>query len=193
MIFVPYDIIKRKTRIKNILRARWGVDLFSCGFGAVVFSGLICISPAFASKLHFSLLTYFNIGLALFFNPKRHFPVPITPQMCTQDIEYQKVIDSDPLDKHTSTARLYWNIFKAQQRVKSLTDKVISPLLVLTAGEDTVVDSLAICKIFNSLKTKDKELINYPAMRHSLSIESGREKVFGDILRWIEERTRGSR
>ena len=42
-----------------------------------------------------------------------------------------------------------------------------------------MVDSLAICKIFNSLKTKDKELINYPAMRHSLSIESGREKVLG--------------
>ena len=191
-----YDIIRQENPDKKIFLLGESMGALICFLFAVsaprLFSGLICISPAFAGKLHFNLWTYLNIGLALIFNPKRHFPVPITPLMCTQDTEYQKIIDVDPLDKHTATARLYWNIIKAQQRVKSLTDKIIPPLLAITAGEDTVVDSLSTRKIFNSLRIKDKEIINYAGMRHALSVDLGKEKVFGDILRWLEKIMRGS-
>ena len=184
-----YDIIKQENPDKRIFLLGESMGALICFlFSALepqLFSGLICISPAFAGKLHLNLWTYIAIPIALVFNPKRHFPVPITSQMCTQDIEYQKIIDADHLDTHTATARLYWNIIKAQQRVKSLTDKVIPPLLVFTAEEDTVVDSLATRKIFNSLRIKDKEIINYPGMRHALSVDLGKEKVFEDILNWI--------
>ena len=183
------DIIKRDNPDKQIFLLGESMGALICFLFAALepqlFSGLICISPAFAGKLPFSLWTYIGIAAALVFNPKRHFPVPITPEMCTRDIDYQKLIAADPLDKHTATARLYWNILKAQSKVKSRGDKIHIPLLVLTAGEDTVVDSLSTGKIFNSLKTKDKELINYPAMRHALSLDLGKEKVFGDILNWI--------
>ena len=185
-----YDIIKRENPEKKIFLLGESMGALFCFLFAALeprlFSGLICISPAFSSKLRFSFWVYLNIGLALAFNPKRHFPVPITPEMCTRDIEYQKVIASDQLDKHTASARLYWNIFKAQNKAKSEAGKINIPVLFLSAGEDTVVDPAATRKIFNSLKTKDKKLINYPAMRHALSIESGREKVFGDILDWME-------
>ncbi|MEK6563516.1 MAG: lysophospholipase [Candidatus Omnitrophota bacterium] len=183
------DIIKRENPGKDIFLLGESMGALICFLYAALepqaFSGLICISPAFANKLPFSLWTYLNIGLALIFNPKRYFPVPIAPEMCTRDLEYQKIIEADPLDKHTATARLYWNILKAQKKVGSLGDKINIPFLVLTAGEDRVVDSLAAREIFNSLRIKDKKLINYPAMRHALSIESGREKIFGDILGWI--------
>ena len=187
-----YDIIKQENPDKKIFLLGESMGALICFlFSALeswLFSGLICISPAFAGKLHFNLWTYLNIGLALIFNSKRHFAVPITPQMCTQDIEYQKIIDSDPLDRHTATAGLYWNIFKAQKKVKSWGDKINIPLLVLTAGEDTVVDSPETQKIFNGLKTRDKELINYAGMRHALSVDLGKERVFGDILVWMERR-----
>lgn len=183
------DIIKRENPDKKIFLLGESMGALICFLYAALepqaFSGLICISPAFANKLPFSLWTYLNIGLALIFNPKRHFSVPITPEMCTRDMECQKIIEADLLDKHTATARLYWNIFKAQKKVRSLGDKINIPFLLLTAAEDRVVDSLATREIFNSLRIKDKELINYPAMRHALSIDLGREKVFGDILSWI--------
>ena len=188
-IRVLYNIIQQENPDKRIFLLGESMGALICFLFAALepqlFSGLICISPAFAGKLPFSLWTYIGIVAALVFNPKRHFPVPITPEMCTRDIDYQKLIAADPLDKHTATARLYWNILKAQSKVKSRGDKIHIPLLVLTAGEDTVVDSLSTGKIFNSLKTKDKELINYPAMRHALSLDLGKEKVFGDILNWI--------
>ncbi len=183
------DIIKRENPDKQIFLLGESMGALICflyaAFEPQSFSGLICISPAFANKLPFSLWTYLNIGLALVFNPKRHFSVPITPEMCTRDMKCQKIIEADLLDKHTATARFYWNILKAQKKVRSLGDKINIPFLLLTAGEDRVVDSLAAREIFNSLRIKDKELINYPGMRHALSIDLGREKVFGDILRWI--------
>lgn len=183
------DIIKRENPDKKIFLLGESMGALICFLFAALepkpFSGLICISPAFANKLPFSLWTYLNIGLALVFNPKRHFTVPITPEMCTRDMECQKMIEADILDKHTATARLYWNIFKAQNKVRSLGNKINIPFLLLTAAEDMVVDSLATREIFNSLRIKDKELINYPAMRHALSIDLEREKVFGDILSWI--------
>ncbi|MEK6567767.1 MAG: lysophospholipase [Candidatus Omnitrophota bacterium] len=184
-----HEVVKQENPQKKIFLLGESMGALICFLYAALepqaFSGLICISPAFANKLPFSLWTYLNVVLALIFNPKRHFPVPITPEMCTRDIEYQKIIEVDPLDKHTATARLYWNIFKAQKKVGSLGDKINIPLLVLTAGEDRVVDSLAAREIFNSLRIKDKKLINYPAMRHAISLELEREKVFGDILSWI--------
>ena len=195
-IRVLYDIIRQENPNKKIFLLGESMGALICFLFAVsaprLFSGLVCISPAFAGKLRFNLWTYIAIAIALVFNPKRHFQVPIIPEMCTRDINYQKLIDADPLDKHTATARLYWNIIKAQQRVKSLTDKVIPPLLVFTAEEDTVVDSLATRKIFNSLRIKDKEIINYPGMRHALSVDLGKEKVFGNILHWLDKIMRGS-
>ena len=193
-IRVLYDIIRQGNPGKKIFLLGESMGALICFLFAVLeprlFSGLICISPAFAGKLPFNLWTYIAIAIALVFNPKRHFPVPIIPEMCARDINCQKLIAVDPLDKHTATARLYWNILKAQSKVKSTGDKIHIPLLVLTAGEDTVVDSLSTGKIFNSLKTKDKELINYPGMRHALSLDLGKEKVFGDILNWIERNQR---
>ena len=193
-IRVLYDIIRQGNPGKKIFLLGESMGALICFLFAVLeprlFSGLICISPAFAGKLPFNLWTYIAIAIALVFNPKRHFPVPIIPEMCARDINCQKLIAVDPLDKHTATARLYWNILKAQSKVKSTGDKIHIPLLVLTAGEDTVVDSLSTGKIFNSLKTKDKELINYHGMCHALSLDLGKEKVFGDILNWIERNQR---
>ncbi len=188
-----YDVIKRENPDKKIFLLGESMGALICFLYAALmpqlFDGLICVTPAFSSKLYFSLRTYLAIWFALFFNPKKQFPVPISPQMCTRDKEYQKIIDNDPLDKRTATARLYWNILKAQRGVtRFFKGKIDISLLVLTAGEDAVVDSLATYKIFQGLNVYDKEILNYTDMSHALSIDVGREKVFEDILKWVEKK-----
>ena len=51
-----------------------------------------------------------------------------------------------------------------------------------------MVDEKAGRKIFAKLSLADKTIIEYPDMRHALSIERGRESVFEDILAWTEKR-----
>jgi alpha-beta hydrolase superfamily lysophospholipase len=69
-----------------------------------------------------------------------------------------------------------------------LKHRVRTDTLFLLAGADTFVSSEASKKIFKGIRFEHKHIIEYPQMRHSLTMELGREKVFEDILKWIERR-----
>jgi alpha-beta hydrolase superfamily lysophospholipase len=65
---------------------------------------------------------------------------------------------------------------------------MVTPALFLVAGGDRIVDSAASEKVFRGLASRDKTLIDFPGMYHSLSIEMGKEQVFEEILRWAGKR-----
>ena len=149
------------------------------------FSALICISPAFVSRLRFSFFTYASMFFAYLFRPKKYFFMPFNPKMCTRDEEYRKVMDVGSVGSRLVTARLLSELFFAQKRACRIRRSVKLPVLFLIAGSDSMVDSKVSEKIFRDIGSPDKDIIVYPEMYHALSVELGREKVFGDILRWI--------
>jgi acylglycerol lipase len=152
-----------------------------------LFSGIVCISPAFKSRLKFSIPEYSKIFFYLVFNPKRQFSMPFDSSMCTQDLLYQKVMDEDAREHRYATSKLLFNTLIGQIQAKILKNKVAIPTLFLVAGEeDELVDTRESKAIFNGLKVKDKKIIQYPNMRHALSIELEREVVFRDIFNWIQ-------
>lgn len=187
-----YDIIKKENPGKKIF-------LLSESMGALIsfmmivkhpslFDGLICISPAFKSNLKASPLDYIKVFSALLYNPKRQFNMPFDSTMCTRDVEYQKVIDSDPLDHHLATSKLLSEIIIWQIRAKILKDKIEVPVLFLVSGQDKLTNPQVSKIFFKGLKAKDKTIIEYPYMYHALSVDLDREKVFEDILKWTEKR-----
>lgn len=186
------DIIKRKNP---------GVKIFLLGesMGALIsfllaakapnlFSGLICISPVFKSRLKFTFRDYTKIFFALLFNLEKQFKMPFDSAMCTNDVDYQMTMDADCREHRLATAKLLFETAKAGIRAKFLKDKIRIPVLFLLAGEDKLVDPETSKKIFQGLKVEDKQIIEYPRMFHALSIELGRDKVFEDILKWAQRR-----
>lgn len=162
--------------------------LFAARFPAMP-DGLICLSPAFKSRLKFSILGYARIFFRLIFNPKKQVPVPFDSGMCTRDVSYQKIMDSDLKEHRLATPRLLANIFFASFGAARAKREIVAPVLFLVAGEnDLLTDPAAAEKIFSGIRTKDKEIVRYPGMCHALSIELGREQVFGDVLNWIRKR-----
>ncbi len=151
------------------------------------FEGLVCISPAFTSKLNLALSDYIKIFLSTLYNPGKQFIMPITSAMCTRDVDYQKIIDSELEEHERITSRLLIDLAIAQIRCRILKNKIRVPVLFLVAGRDVIVNSAASVAIFNSLKVADKKIIQYPDMHHSLSVEMGRESVFQDIFKWLRE------
>ena len=151
-----------------------------------LFDGLICISPAFKSRIKFSLIEYIKITASSLYGPRKQFKVNFDSSMCTRDNEYLKVLDSDPGEHRLATSKLLLNLVFAQIKAAGLKDKIISPVLFLLAGCDKLVDPESSERIFDNLNLKDKTLIVYSDMYHALSIDVGREKVFSDILKWIE-------
>jgi len=154
-----------------------------------LFDGLICISPAFKSNMKFTFLDYLKIFLALVYNPRKQFKMPFDAAMCTRDTDYQKVMDADPREHRMATPKLLVNTAAAMIRAEQFKNKIKIPVLfLLAADDDSLVSPAESKKVFNKLKTEDKKLIQYPDMRHALSIEKDREKVFKEIIEWLRKR-----
>ncbi len=188
--------------LQSIIRAEnKGKPIFCAGesFGALIaflmiktkpdlFDGLICISPAFSNRLRFSFLDYISIFYFWFFNPGKQFKIPFNSGMLTRDVGYQKFMDSDSRERRTATAQFLINVLIAQIRSKLLRKRFNIPVFFLLPGRDQVVNSEVSRKVFKTLRAEDKTIIQYADMFHALSIDSGRETVFEDILKWIEKR-----
>jgi alpha-beta hydrolase superfamily lysophospholipase len=153
-----------------------------------LFKGLICMSPGFVSGLKFSLMEYVRMVSARLYNSKKQFIMPFTSDMCTRDPECKKIIDNDKLEHKFATPKLLQSILLGQLSSKLLKHKVKTDTLFLLAGADTFVSTDASKKIFDGIKFEHKEMIEYAGMRHSLTMELGREKVFADLLKWLEKR-----
>ncbi len=151
-----------------------------------LFDAVICISPAFKSSIRFSAFEYIDIFLSFIYSPKRQFRMKIDSSMCTRDSGYQKIMDSDPREHRLATSGLLVKLARAQIKARKLKNKIKMPLLFLVAGEDKLVDVETTKRLFDNIGLEDKTIFFYPEMRHALSIDIGREKVFGDILKWVE-------
>lgn len=153
-----------------------------------LFSGVILLSPVFKSRLKMPTLNYLKIFFSLFYNPRKQIYVPFDSKMCTRDVAYQKIMDSDPREHRLATARLLLAIVFSQMNAQFLKNRMRISVLFLLSGKDAFSDTNASRRFFQGLTIEDKEIILYPEMRHALSIELGRENVFGDILKWTEKR-----
>lgn len=153
-----------------------------------LFRGLVCMAPGFASGLKFSLAEYLKMVSAYFYNSKKQFIMPFTSDMCTRDPECKKIIDNDKLEHKFATPGLLLSILLAQMASHMTKHKVKTDTLFLLAGDDTFVKSSVSRRIFKGIKFEHKEIIEYPGMRHSLTMELGREKVFADLLKWLEKK-----
>jgi alpha-beta hydrolase superfamily lysophospholipase len=163
------------------------------GFNAVcrqaaVFDGLVLISPDFKNGLKFPLSSYVTLVALILFRPKKTIPIPFTSAMCTRDGAYQAVMDAHPGELRVGSLACLMSIMREQGRSKKLAASLSTPVLFLISGVDYLVDERASRKLFTKLRFADKAIVEYPEMRHALSIDLGREKVFRDILDWTGPR-----
>ncbi|MFC1621376.1 alpha/beta hydrolase [Candidatus Omnitrophota bacterium] len=153
-----------------------------------LFDGVVCISPAIKGKIRFNVLGYADIFLNYLIRPKKQYKVKLDSSMCTRDVEYKKIMDSNPSEHRLVTSNLLVKLACAQVEAHRLKDSIASPLLFLVSGDDILVDAKKTKEFFKGLSAKDKTIIVYPEMYHALSIDIGREEVFKDTLKWLEER-----
>ncbi len=149
-------------------------------------NGIILISPAFQNAMAFKLTDYLILLPALLFRPQTSLNVPFTAAMCTRDEAYQAVMQANPLELRTASARLLFLTLLEQLASYKHLAKINLPTLFLMAGQDLLVNPKGGEKIFNQLRLNDKQLIAYPEMRHALSIDKDREHVFADIFKWLK-------
>ena len=150
-----------------------------------LFDGLICLSPAFANNMKFSLSDYFKMFAPLMYDPKKSVKLPFTSEMITSDKDMQLKLDSDPNEIRFASSKLLFDIADTQFISRFNRRAPIEDTLFLLSGNDKIVDVKVSRKIFKRLKSPNSKLIEYPEMKHALSVEQDRKRVFTDILSWI--------
>ncbi|MCK5344767.1 MAG: alpha/beta fold hydrolase, partial [Candidatus Heimdallarchaeota archaeon] len=150
-----FMIIKNENPSKKIFIAGESMGgllgFLMCGTEPDLFDGVICLAPAFASRLPVTLFMYADIVMARFMCPKKKFTVRITPAMCTRDPECQKMLEDDPREIRFATANLLCEIARAEVSAVVFKDKIKCPVLFSLAGQDKVVNVQASEKIFEFL------------------------------------------
>ncbi|MDD5136334.1 MAG: alpha/beta fold hydrolase [Candidatus Omnitrophica bacterium] len=187
-----YDIASKENPAKKVFLVGESMGalvsfLFVC-VRSDPFDGLICLSPAFANRYKPALMDRLKMLACLVHDKKRRFKLPFDSSMCTRDDDYRRRLDQDPREYRSIPAGEIFDILAAQFRARFIKNKIGVPVLFLVAGDDTIVDPEAARKVFKGLAAADKTLVELPGMRHALSIELGREKVFAEILKWTEKR-----
>jgi alpha-beta hydrolase superfamily lysophospholipase len=153
-----------------------------------LFNGILLISPAFKNGMKFGLLDYLKVFSSLLYDRKKTIVMPFTSRMCTRDVTYQQKMDADPRELRIASSGLLFNTLLAQLAAKKIISSSSLPILFLLSGKDYLVDPKESKWEFDRMPVKDKTLIEYPEMLHALSIDLGREKVFSDIVAWLDKR-----
>ncbi len=152
------------------------------------FAGQVLIAPAFKNGMKFSLSAYFTLVSRILVQPRKTVAVPFTSAMCTRDPDYRAVMDANPDEVREASLKLLMGTMGEQRWARKTAAATAVPVLFLVPGDDRLVDERAGLRLYARLGPADKALIEYPDMLHALSIDSGRERVFDDILGWAEPR-----
>lgn len=112
----------------------------------------------------------------------------LVPGGLSHDGQVELAYRSDPLNHHSTTARLGMELFHEQARVASRLAQTAAlplPAYVLHGSDDEVV------RVSYSAPLEDRKNVTrhvYPGLRHEMHNEPEAESVIGDTLVWIQTR-----
>ncbi len=105
----------------------------------------------------------------------------------TRDPEIQEEHRADPWRHNRMSAPLFFGMVEGGELLLARAGEIRIPLLMLLGGQDTVIDPTTSREFFERLGSEDKTLLIYPKMLHEPLNELGREQVFDDLIRWLEQ------
>ena len=95
----------------------------------------------------------------------------------------------DPLVYQASgPARTAAEVLRGIGRIQDSMDEVSPPLLILHGGADKVTDPAGSRELKERARSTDKTLIVYDGLYHDLLHEPEKDKVFGDMVSWLDAR-----
>lgn len=161
----------------------YSIDIFE----DLPIQGIIISGPPF--RLNFSVPAWWSRMASLVgsilpaMRIKEH---RIQLNMLTHDEKKIEEFRADPHRHYQRSIRFIGEYFKTVNLVFKNAHSITVPLLVLQGGDDDVVDVAKVREFFHAVTFEDKTLIIYPDMYHEVLNEVDRERVYTDILKWLD-------
>ncbi|WP_372864457.1 lysophospholipase [Spongiibacter sp.] len=94
----------------------------------------------------------------------------------------------DPYNHGRVTPGMYRAFLQAQQEVAELAPQLRMPVLAMHGGADKVSAPQGTEAFYHALTSRDKQLKIYRGMYHEIFNEIDRERVFADVVHWLQQR-----
>jgi len=122
------------------------------------------------------------------FDPGAYWRLPLDPTKLTSDARLWPMYAADPLRFHQISARFYFAMRSACGAVAARTDTCGVPLLLLSAGNERVVNLGAMLDWYARLGERDKTHSVHPGRQHELFNEVDWPRPVAEVVAWIEQR-----
>ncbi|MFI5400633.1 MAG: serine aminopeptidase domain-containing protein [SAR324 cluster bacterium] len=150
--------------------------------------GLVFASPLIRLPWTVHWLPALPSWIAARFDAGAYWHLPARPAYLTAAAELWPLYSSDPLRIHKTSVRFYLALRSATQAVSAMTDTRGLPLLLLSAGDERVVDAGAMRRWYARLATADKTHLEHPGHRHELFNAPDWARIAGEVVSWMEAR-----
>jgi acylglycerol lipase len=110
------------------------------------------------------------------------------PALFTADPDWQDFIRRDELALQRVSVSFILAGLALSQEVLDNTAKWTTPVLLMLAGQDQIIDNQATRQLFQQWPTTEKQLIEYPDARHTLEFEPPTCPFIDDLLAWLSQR-----
>src|SRR5262249_1925960 len=135
--------------------------------------GMILVGPAFRVKLYVPFAVPLLRALKAV-HPDSALRSYVTGRMLTHDRREARLYDCDPLISRTISVNVLLGLHDTAARVVDDAKAIVTPTLLLVAGQDAVVDRKAQERFFAGLTSPKKELQIYPHFYHDILHETQR-------------------
>ena len=149
-------------------------------------AGLAISSPAFGFRVEIPAWKHVLGRVASRVAPRLSLPTDVNPQALSHDPAVHEAALADPLMTYTASARWFTESLAAQELALDPARAVPCPLLLLTAGDDAIVEPEAQRLFLERTTTDDAEGRVYGQLFHEIFNEVERDEVLGDLLDWLD-------
>ncbi|WP_020559321.1 bifunctional alpha/beta hydrolase/class I SAM-dependent methyltransferase [Thiofilum flexile] len=173
------DIFILANSVGAVIAATWVHDY------APQIAGMALLAPAFKIKLYVPLAKP-ALDLAIRFKPKLEVKSYVKARFLTHNRAEQERYNNDKLINPSIPARQLTTLLDTAQRIIQDAYLIVAPTLVISAGQDYVVDNAAQLQFYETLSSPLKKHLILDGFYHGILYEHGADKVMNSILEFIQ-------
>jgi alpha-beta hydrolase superfamily lysophospholipase len=173
----------------------WGARLACAGciLHPDLADSLVLVTPGLAAKADMSFAAKLGTAAACLVNPRKLFDVPLADaRLFTANPDRIAWIERDELSLGRCTARFLRETRKLERFVRRNAERLRTPLLMMLAGRDRIVDNDRVRRLFDRFGSRPKEVTVHPDAEHTLEFEEKPMAIYEEMARWLDERSRKS-
>jgi alpha-beta hydrolase superfamily lysophospholipase len=151
-------------------------------------AGLTLLSPAFEGHPKTFPLSYkLDMLLKALFNPEGEFTLPYGVDVVAGQGAVKDWLENDPERRFQLTGRMILSLLALTQGLRFTQPNANCPVLMLSAGQDRLVDNRSNKSIFKKLISPSKKELIFSNAMHDLTLDPAVDDVANEIVNWIHQ------